>query len=715
MKVLLSWIRDFVDVPGTAEDIGARMSMRGLALEGIEHVDGDAVLDFDVTANRPDCLSMLGVAREIATVYGLPLRDRPPAGNRPPAKAGGFADAIATPNPPASAGGIPVTIDDPDLCARYVAAVADVTIAPSPDWMQKRLQACGVRPISNIVDITNYVLLELGHPMHAFDYHKLRGPAIVVRRARRGEKITTLDNKERALAEDMLVIADAERAEAIGGVMGGAQSEVSSTTRRIVLESAWFKPQSVRSTSKRLGLRTEASYRFERGADLTAADKAMQRALELVETTGAGRGAGAVIDVYPRPHEPRDVSLNAPSIAKLLGMTVPDQDVVRILTSLGFKVQPLGAGRASMAFESSPVAASMAPPPDIAASWCVTVPAWRVDIQRPEDLIEEVGRHHGFENLPTTFPAVEQPPPPSDWRIARDARARRALLALGFSEAITFAFIEAAAATPFAHANGRVTLANPLSEKFVELRPSLLPGLIDAVSHNRRHGRRDVRLFEIGTRFSRSGETRAAAAAWTGLATADHWSGGQRDVDFFDVKGVAEQIAATLNVVATFVPATRTYLVEGRTAEVAVDGIVVGVIGQLDPAIGEARELPRGDALYVAEFDLDAISAKASTETRFAQPLPRHPSVVRDVSILVDDTLSADTVRATIRSVAPPALAEVREFDRYQGKGIPEGKVSLSLRLTFRAPDRTLTDAEVSAAMDAIVRALTETLGAIQR
>lgn len=714
MKVLLSWIRDFVDVPGTAEDIGARMSMRGLALEGIEHVDGDAVLDFDVTANRPDCLSMVGIAREIATAYQLPLRERPPA------EAGGFAARSYTAHPPALAGGVtlPVAIDDPDLCARYVAAVADVKIGPSPGWMQKRLHACGVRPISNVVDITNYVLLERGHPMHAFDMDKLRGPAIVVRRARKGETITTLDNKERALADDMLVIADAEHAQAVGGVMGGAQSEVSSTTTRIVLESAWFKPQSVRSTSKRLGLRTEASYRFERGADLTAPAKAMERALELLETTGTGRAAGPIIDVYPRPYQTRELTLNAPHIAKLLGMTVPDDEVARILTSLGFEARPLGGDhttRHAITPESSPVAASMAPPVQGWAAWSVTVPGWRVDIHRPEDLIEEVGRHHGFENLPTTFPPVKQAPPPSDWRIARDTRARRALLAMGFSEAITFAFIEAAAAEPFAAGNGRVTLANPLSEKFVELRPSLLPGLIDAVSHNRRHGRRDVRLFEIGTRFSRSGETRGAAVAWTGLSTPEHWSGGQRDVDFFDVKGVAEQLAATLNVCASFAPSTRKYLVEGRTADVLVDGTIVGVIGQLDPATGEARELPRGDALYVAEFNLDAISAKVSGDTRFAQPLPRHPSVVRDVSILIDDTLSADTVRGTIRSAAPNELVDVREFDRYQGKGIPEGKVSLSLRLTFRAPDRTLTDAEVSAAMDTIVRALTDTLGAIQR
>jgi phenylalanyl-tRNA synthetase beta chain len=691
VKVLLSWIRDFVDVPGTPEEIGQKMSMRGLALEGIEQVNGDAVLDFDVTANRPDCLSMRGVAREIATAYGRPLRDRRDL-------------------PPASAGGsdISVTIDDPDLCARYVAAVADVAIGPSPDWMQFRLSACGVRPISNVVDITNYVLLELGHPMHAFDLAKLRGPAIVVRRARKDERLRTLDNKDRVLSPDMLVIADAERASAIGGVMGGAESEVSSGTKRIVLESAWFKPRSIRATSKRLGLRTEASYRFERGADLSAPLSAMARALELLETTGAGRRAGPVVDCYPRPAEPREITLDSPSIKALLGMNVPDADVVRILTSLGFDVRPLGSWQAAQPEAALPMRG-------VGHSWRVVVPAWRPDVQRPEDLIEEVGRHYGFEHLPSTFPPVEKPPPASDWRIARDARVRRALLAMGFSEAITFAFIEAAAAAPYASDGERVRLANPLSETFTELRPSLIPGIVDAVSHNRRHGQKDVRLFEIGTRFSRDGETRAAAIAWTGLATPDHWSGGQRDVDFFDVKGAAEHVCAALSVTPTFALSARRYLVAERTAEVRVGDVAVGVIGQLDPSIAAARDLPHGDAVYAAEFDLDAISTNAPREARFAQPLPRHPPVVRDVSILVDNSLSAETVRGTIRTAAPPTLVDIREFDRYQGTGIPEGKVSLSLRLTFRASDRTLTDAEVSTAMDTIVRALTKDLNATQR
>jgi phenylalanyl-tRNA synthetase beta chain len=675
VKVLLSWIREFVDVQESAEDIGRLMSVRGLALEGLEPDGSDAVMDFDVTANRPDCLSIRGIAREIATAYQSAT-----------------AEAVALQTSEMStAGTIPVAIDDPDLCARYVGAPASVKVGPSPTWMQDRLAACGIRPISNIVDVTNYVLLELGHPMHAFDRAKLAGDRIVVRRARPGESITTLDGKKRTLTPEMLVIADAERAQAIGGVMGGLDSEVTAGTTQIVFEAAWFTPSSVRATSKALGLKTEASTRFERGMDRAAARRAMTRALELLAQIGAGEAIGTITDTYPRPWETRTLHLGRGRIGGLLGMEVPDDAVVRILTSLGFGVSPTSDG------------------------WDVVGPPWRIDVNRPVDLIEEVGRHYGYEHLPSTFPAVQQAPPPSDPRIARDRRVRAALLGMGFSEAITFAFIEASAADPYLLGQQGVTIANPLSEKFAVMRPSLLPGLVDALSHNRRHGRPDVRLFEIGTRFSPAGETRGAAFAWMGLGTSDHWSGAQRAVDFSDIKGVVEQLAALAEVDVTFAEARAVFLVEGRAAEIRVNGRAVGVMGQLSPAMAESRGLAREDETYVAEIDLDAVTAASPLETRRARPLPRHPFVVRDVSILVADTLSAETVRGTIRTAAPDTLIQVREFDRYQGKGIPDGKVSLSYRLTFQSPDRTLTDEEVQAALQRILEALTRDLQAVQR
>ena len=697
MKVLYSWLKDFVDVPDGPAEVGRRLSLRGLALESLEPVGAgemppgvaavpdDAVLDFDVTANRPDCLSVLGIAREIATVYGLSLRV--PGPDAP----GHLRTAALTAVDRAT---FSVTLDAPDLCPRYVGAAATVTVGASPAWMQRRLQLLGVRPISNLVDITNYVLLEMGQPMHAFDHATIAGDAIVVRRARAGETLTTLDGKSRPLAPSMLVIADAERGSAVGGVMGGLDSEVTAATTRIILESAWFAPAAVRATSKALALRSEASMRFERGADPTVQARAMARACALLTLIGAGTADGTMVDAVAAPFTPRTIAITSADIDGLLGMAVPAAEVTRILTSLGCTVADhLGGG------------------------WDVTVPGWRPDLVRPQDLVEEVGRHHGFEHLPALFPPVHQAPPPSDPRIARDAVGRRSMLAMGFSEAISFAFVEAAAAEPFANGQPLVTLANPLSETFAVMRPSVLPGVIDAVSHNRRHGRRDVRVFEIATAFGPDGERRSLAAAWTGAAGGDHWSGGRRDVDAFDIVGAVEQIGAAYGVTFALDADAPSYLVAGRSARVRLADRELGVCGLLDPAIAERRGIPRADAsdVYVLELDLDRVAAAAPPGAVRVVPLPRFPSVVRDVSLLVDDTLSAATVRDTMRRAAPSTLVSLREFDRYQGKGVPAGKVSVSLRLTFRADDRTLTDDEVGAAMAAVLDQARTALGAEQR
>jgi phenylalanyl-tRNA synthetase beta chain len=695
MKIPLSWVREFVDVTDSADEIGKLMGVRGLALEGLEDHAGDVVMDFDVTANRPDLLSMVGVARELAAAYRLPLRA-----------------SLETPgwNPDQA---IPITIEEPDLCGRYIGATADVTVGPSPPWMQDRLTACGVRPISNIVDITNYVMLEIGQPMHAFDLDKMRGGQVIVRRARAGEKMTTLDGRARVLSAEMLVIADADNAEDIGGVMGGAQSEIGGSTRRVVFEAAYFTPAQIRQTSKALGIKTEASTRFERGMDRTAPPRAILRALELLEQIGAGTRTGHITDVYPRPHAAKTLRLDRERVTGLLGMDVPEDAVTRILTALGFDIVKCQAPGHAGSEDPDPRTADDEQDPAPRTSWDVIAPPWRVDIHRQVDLIEEVGRHHGFEHLPATFPGVEQAPPPSDPRIARDRKIRTALLGMGFSEAITFAFIEAAMAEPYL-STSPVAIANPLSEKFAVMRPSLLPGLVDAVSHNRRHGRADVRLFEIGTRFSPLGETRGAAFAWTGLATPDHWAGARRPVDFHDLKGVVEQLCALMGVTPAFAEIERPYLVSGRAASVAVNGDEIGVFGQLSPDVAESRDLP-ADEVYVGELNLDALTAAAPAEPLRTAPLPRYPSVVRDVSILVADSLSAATVRGTIRSAAPGTLIQIREFDRYQGKGVPDGKTSLSYRLTFQSPERTLTDAEVSEAMTTIIDALKLAHAAEQR
>lgn len=679
MRLVYPWLREFVDVPADVETAARELGLRGFEVASVE--TGEIpVIDFEITANRPDCLSHIGLAREASAAWQLPLK----------------LPSMAMPDP-GPAEQLDVEIDAPDLCPRYCAMVFEVTNGPSPDHIRERLEAAGVRAISAVVDITNYVMLELGQPMHAFDLSQIRGRRIVIRGAHAGERLLTLDGVDRPLEPGTVVIADAERGLAVGGVMGGQDSEINAATTRIVLESAYFQPASVRRTSKRLGLKTEASTRFERGADINAPPAGIARAAALFAQLGIGRPLGSLIDRYPVPARPQQIRLRASRIARVLGQAVPDADVPRFLGPLGFSV-------AESRNDAEP-------------GWLVTVPSYRIDIQREVDLIEEVGRHYGFDKLPTTFPVLDAAQRPPDPAIQRDRLTRQVLTAAGFSESMTFAFVERAAAAPFTAPGVEApAIANPLSEKFAVLRPSLLPGLVDSCGHNRRRGRKDVRLFETGSRFTQAGEGRGVGLCWLGEAVPGHWSGGGRLVDFFDIKGAVELLCAAFGIHAPEVrPADVPFLVRGRSAEVCVDGQALGVLGQLLPTVAEARGLPAGEELYLAELDLERLAAAGHGDDIRAESLPRFPSIVRDLSILVDEALPAATVRGTIRAAAPPTLVSAVEFDRYQGKGIPEGRVSLSLRLTFRSPERTLTDDEAQAAMDQIVAALERTHGAERR
>jgi phenylalanyl-tRNA synthetase beta chain len=706
MRLLVSWLRDFVDVAASPREIADGLGLRGFEVASLEPVpaeirppwqtfqhESDAVIDLEVTANRPDCLGVLGLAREIAALYDLPIRlPSPDAG----------APIALKPIPLGTSDRVRVALEDPELCPRYAAAIADVSVRPSPPWLAGRLLAAGVRPINAVVDVSNYVLIEIGHPTHAFDLARLSGAELRIRRAKPGEPIVTLDGVDRHLENDMLVIADARFPQAIAGVMGGRSSEVSDSTKTVVIESACFKPASVRRTSRRLGLQTEASFRFERGADISAAPLALERVMALLELIGVARTAGSMIDCYPEPRKPTTLHLRRDRLARLLGASVADLEVERILGRLGLSTVRSEDG------------------------WDVRIPTFRVDLLREADLIEEVGRHHGFDKLVPAFPIQRAPAPAPDPRIGHDRMVRRVLQAAGLSEAVTFGFIEAKAAEAFRPVSGAALaeIANPLSAKFAVLRPSLIPGLIDAVAHNRRHGRRDVRLFEIGARFDvEAGEKHAVAMAWAGAAIPEHWSRGTRETDFFDLKGVVEHLCAALGAVPRFEPKNEPSLVAGRTASILSTSAgqaetVVGVIGQLAPAVAESRGLPSQDAVFVAELDLDALIAMRGVRDDSVAALSRQPSVVRDLSILVPDTLPAAIIHGTILAAGregPAPLVGVSFFDRYQGKGIPEGSVSVSVRLTFQAPDRTLTDAEVQQTFDAILGALVRDLRAVQR
>ena len=690
----MSWLRELVDVPVGIDELADKLTMCGFEVGAVEPWPGDpgapdgasdAVLDLEITTNRPDCLSVLGIAREVATAYDTGLRTPPAA---LPGADAGAADPVS------------IDIDDPDLCPRYAGALAEVTVGPSPRWLARRLEAADVRPVNNVVDVTNYVMIELGHPMHAFDLDRLAGPGIRVRRARPGETVRTLDGADRTLDPEMLAIADAERPQAVAGIMGGAASEVGEGTRTILLEAAWFDPISVRRTSRRLGLATDASYRFERGADVAAPPAALHRARRLLADIGAGRPRGALVDRFPAPPAAIEVRLRHSRIGRVLGQTIDESFVAPALTRLGFEPAP-AAG-------------------DGGAAWRVRVPTFRVDVSREEDLIEEIARHHGYDEIPTTFPPITRPAaPPGPWR-ARDRLVRRLLTGSGFSEAITYGFVEEAAARA-AHAERPdiVALRNPLSERGAVLRPSLLPGLVDSLVHNRRRERHDVRLFEIGSRFRQGdGETPALGIAVTGAASPVHWSAPARRADLFDLTGVIARLCSGFGRRASFEPMTAGHLVPGRGARVHLQSgdarVVLGEAGQLDPAFAEARGMTGSEPVYVAELDLRPLDLDAFDRLR-AAPVPRYPSITRDVSVELDDALPAARVRDTIRAAAGPTLVEVVEVDRYTGSGVAPGAVSLSVRLTFRASDRTLTDAEVRRSTDTVVQALAETHRAKQR
>ncbi|MCL4228409.1 MAG: phenylalanine--tRNA ligase subunit beta [Myxococcales bacterium] len=653
----------------------------------------DWVLEVAAPANRGDCLGHLGLARELCALLGGRLV--PPAPGPDLEALAGDLDAAAL---------AAVTIDDPVGCPRYVARVIDgLAVGPSPRRFAQRLRAVGVRPISNLVDVTNYVLFELGQPLHAFDWHQLRGASIAVRRARAGERMTTLDGQERALVADDLLICDGEHPVALAGVMGGADSEVSATTTRVLLESASFEPRSIRRTARRLALPSEASQRFERGVDPELAPLAAARAAALLARLGGGKVARGHVDVYPRPPARPRVPLRLARARALIGADLHAGACEAALLRLGCEVEPDGAAGDG--------------------HWTVTPPSARADLTREVDLIEDILRIHGYGNVPATLPALHVGPAPlvDD----RADRARRALAAAGLAEAITFGFQsrERALALGLPAGDRRahpVAVRNPMSAEQAVMRTSLLPNLLAAVARNASFGLGDVALFEVGAVFLRQpgqpleGEPTAlcdeplrAAAVLAGARP--RWLGPPQPWDYFDVKGVLEHLARTLGAgeLAYVAAADIPYLHPGVAARVrGADGQILGELGEVHPDV-RAR---LGVEVPVFMFDL-ALGELAPAAPAQMRPVPRFPASARDVSLLVDAPIPSARVRDVIRAVAEPLVETVRLAEEYRDAvRLGAGKKSMLWSITYRAPDRTLTDVEVDQAHEAIVaRLLAET------
>jgi phenylalanyl-tRNA synthetase beta chain len=671
MRIPLSWLREYVDVAVTPERLADDLTVIGLEAGGVEKREGEAILDLDITTNRVDCMNLYGVAREVALLYGSPLRPL----NLEIEEGGSDAREA-----------LRVTVDAPDLCPRFCARVLDVKIGPSPRWLAQRLEAVGVRPINSVVDVTNYVMLEMGHPTHAFDLARIPGAELRIRWAREGESLTTLDGVERTLTARCGIVGDgAGGGLGLAGVMGGASSEVSEETRVVALEAAYWNPLAVRRAARDAGVKTEASHRFERGADPEAPPQAMARIVHLLGQIGAGSVRPGLIDARPVGRRPRVVVLRPSRIDAILGTGVPTEREAAILQGLGFReVGQKGDGRS------------------------YEVPSWRGDVAREVDLVEEIGRHFGLDRIPARIPparAVEGLRPAQ----RRERRVRDYLVGAGISEVISPAFASDARSAPLP--DRRVRLENPISEEQDVLRRSIvIPGLLSILETNRRQGRRDVCVFEIGRVFVVGNpvpsEERRLGVLLAGTLVPPHWSTAPCEVTFFDVKGLVEGLGRRLGAglaVRRGGEGLPPYLHPGRAALVDLDGMVIGGLGALHPDV--AREWGVRDEVVVGEISLEALLARSPRAERY-RPLQRFPSVSRDLSCVVKESVAASEVEAQVRGAAGSLLESLTVVDRYAGAPIPDGKVSLTLALRFVSAERTLTSEEVDAVIGRIVAAL---------
>ncbi len=667
----------------------------------LSHLIGEWVLELDITPNRPDCLSIYGMAREVSAVTGGTLRALPQPED--------FPATTRT--------DVTLAIEDPDLCRRVSACViGGITIGPSPQWLADRLQAAGVRAINNVVDVTNYVMLELGQPLHAYDLDTLAGPSLRVRRAREGEQIVTLDGVERELTQDMLLIVDASHAIGIAGIMGGQNTEVGGTTTNILLEAATFNARSIRRTSVALGLRTEASTRFEKGLPVQLAARAARRAATLIAELGGGRVESDVMWVGGDDPAPQIIDFSTSEVKRLLGVDWPTDTIVSNLTSLGFVTKTVSD-----------------------SALRVTVPWWREDLDGAADLVEEVARVTGFDAIPETLLEGSVPPRPESVGLQHYWPARTILLGCGLDEASSSGLTsirslsllrpESASEPWLAHilpnptalASGESTFSavrvvNPLSPDREFLRPTLLAGLLEALRDNLRLGEERAAFFELDvcSVAKREGlpiERRVLAVAMAGMREGVSWATGRESFDFFDIKGVVETLLQRLGVGGwSMVARAHPLLHPGRAASLELGGVSLGFLGELHPTIAGRWDLPPRRA-YIAELDFDALAARASHERTFAD-YPRQPVAKRDIAVVVDTSCQAETVLDEVRRSAKGLLAAITLFDVYRGDQLPAAKKSLAFALDFQTGDRTLTDDEVDKTMNRIRRTLMHRLGA---
>jgi len=686
MLISHNWLRELTNTAFTPQELRDRLTNVGLAIDAVEEHPTDSVIDVEVPSNRPDCLSHVGIAREVTVIEQSQL-------SLPETKKLSTAGSTASVTS--------VEIKDQDLCPRYAARlVRGVKIGPSPEWLVKRLETIGQRSINNVADVTNYVLHELGQPLHGFDLHKLAGPRIVVRRARRGEKLKTLDGVERELTSEMLVIADAEKPVAVAGIMGGEESEISVTTTDVLIESAYFNPDSVRSTARSLGMDTEASRRFERGADRESVLRAQQRCVELICELAGGTATEDAIDIYPSPTGPLVLTFRPGRVEELTSLSVDIEQMKRILAGLGFELQ---GANGHLDFK---------------------VPSWRIDVEQEEDLVEEVARHTGYEHIASELPpsgaAGEYQPTEMKQRALR-----RALSSFGFDEAINFSFTQKQsdfALTP-TFARKEVTqpeLRNPIIEDASWMRSTLLPGLLDSVRHNLNHGTRDVSLFETGRVFgvTKQGELpeeiQALAMVMTGGVVQANRAVTERELDFFDLKGALDTAVDWMNLSPLmYSKVEASHLRSGQAALITLaNGTEIGSAGRLSDSIATSYKFRQ--PVFVVEIDLSSL-LDGPEKTVHYTPLARYPSVMRDVSLLLDRQVELQQILNAVNELHVDNCRGAILVGIYEGANIATNKKSITIRIEYRSDERTLRDEEVEDRHARLTASLLKTFSAEKR
>jgi phenylalanyl-tRNA synthetase beta chain len=680
MKASYSWLKEFVDFKLSPDELGHVLTMAGLEVEAIEEAEGNTVLDIGVTPNRPDCLSIRGIAREISAILHIPFKDvsakiEKEEGNSPV-----------------------IEVQDPELCQRYTSRIMrGVKPGTSPSWLSKRLEACGIRSMSNIVDITNYILLETGQPLHAFDLARLSGKKIVVKRAGDTGTFTTLDDEERTLSRDMLMIWDRERPVAVAGVMGGQYTEVSESTIDILLESACFKAASVRKTSKTLNLSTESSYRFERGVDIECVTLALDRAARLISEI-AGGSITRQTDVYPVPHKPRKIPVSFKRINSVIGADIDESFVQKALHSLGFQTEREG---------------------EIIS---VVPPSFRNDVEREVDIAEEVVRLYGYDRIPSTLPEMQMSPSPEHKTQDLIRALKDSLTKSGYYEAINYSFLnpdllESLNLSADDPRRRLISIRNPLRKEESVLRTSLVPALLTNVATNLNRGEKMLRLFEISRVFLGSDNklpdevVQCAAVIHKDMDTA-LWQ--DKHDGFYDLKGAVENILNDINIrdisFEQNSSSAEPYLHPGKSCTIHVKGAKVGSVGTLHPGVAESFDI-KGNINIMELYDLDSIVDLKPRKQNFVS-LPKYPYVDRDIAILVSDDVTVSNVHKEILAIASDIIESVNVFDVYKGKSIPPDKKSLAFSIRYRSAKGTLTDNEVDAVHQGITRRLQDTLKA---